>query len=363
MTIVQNKDLTAWNTFGLKVSCACFVEYGSVAELEDLWKRNRDGLGLPETGGAGVVAAFPSPILHIGRGSNLLFTKDFPGTVFHSDIKFIEVDGGSDAVSVEVGAGVLWDDFCRWCAEQGLWGPENLSGIPGETGAAAVQNIGAYGVEAKDFIRLVKCFDCITGKTVAFKVSECRYGYRESIFKTSAKGRYVVTSVCFSLSSDSRPRLEYGHVRSAVDKVLEDSGKPLTPAMVRDVILSIRNSKLPDPADVGSAGSFFKNPVVPRSDYERVASIARIRHGDDCRVPHFDAGSGFIKIPAAWLIDQCGLKGYRDGNAAVYERQPLVIVNLTGEAAPEEILAVEKKVSDTVFSRFGIRLYPEVEHI
>ena len=352
MTIVQNKDLTAWNTFGLKVSCACFVEYGSVAELEELWKRNRDGLGLSETGGAGVGAAFPSPILHIGRGSNLLFTKDFPGTVFHSDIKFIEVDGGSDAVSVEVGAGV-----------QGLWGPENLSGIPGETGAAAVQNIGAYGVEAKDFIRLVKCFDCITGKTVAFKVSECRYGYRESIFKTSAKGRYVVTSVCFSLSSDSRPRLEYGHVRSAVDKVLEDSGKPLTPAMVRDVILSIRNSKLPDPADVGSAGSFFKNPVVPRSDYERVASIARIRHGDDCQVPHFDAGSGFIKIPAAWLIDQCGLKGYRDGNAAVYERQPLVIVNLTGEAAPEEILAVEKKVSDTVFSRFGIRLYPEVEHI
>ena len=355
--------MTAWNTFGLKVSCACFVEYGSVAELEGLWKRNRDGLGLPETGGTADETAFPSPILHIGRGSNLLFTKDFPGTVFHSDIKFIEVDGGSDAVSVEVGAGVLWDDFCRWCAEQGLWGPENLSGIPGETGAAAVQNIGAYGVEAKDLIRLVKCFDCITGKVVAFRPSECRYGYRESMFKTSAKGRYVVTSVSFSLSSEPNPKLEYGNVRAAVDKALGDTGKSLTPALVRDVILSVRNSKLPDPAVIGSAGSFFKNPVVPRSDYERVASIARIGHGDDCHVPHFDTGSGFIKIPAAWLIDQCGLKGYRDGNAAVYERQPLVIVNLTGQAAPEEILAVEKKVSDSVYSKFGIRLQPEVEHI
>lgn len=374
MTIVRNKDLTAWNTFGLKVSCACFVEYGSVAELEELWKRNRDGLGLPETGGAGDGTAFPSPILHIGRGSNLLFTKDFPGTVFHSDIKFIEAGGESCGITagetagdrrtdVEVGAGVLWDDFCRWSAEQGLWGPENLSGIPGETGAAAVQNIGAYGVEAKDFIRMVKCFDCITGKVVAFRPSECRYGYRESMFKTSAKGRYVVTSVCFSLSSGPNPKLEYGNVRAAVDKALEDTGKSLTPALVRDVILSVRNSKLPDPAVIGSAGSFFKNPVVPRSDYERVASIARIGHSDDCQVPHFDTGSGFIKIPAAWLIDQCGLKGYRDGNAAVYERQPLVIVNLTGEASPEEILAVEKKVSDSVYSKFGIRLQPEVEHI
>ena len=262
-----------------------------------------------------------------------------------------------------MGAGVLWDDFCRWSAEQGLWGPENLSGIPGETGAAAVQNIGAYGVEAKDFIRMVKCFDCITGKVVAFRPSECRYGYRESMFKTSAKGRYVVTSVCFSLSSGPNPKLEYGNVRAAVDKALEDTGKSLTPALVRDVILSVRNSKLPDPAVIGSAGSFFKNPVVPRSDYERVASIARIGHSDDCQVPHFDTGSGFIKIPAAWLIEQCGLKGYRDGNAAVYERQPLVIVNLTGEASPEEILAVEKKVSDSVYSKFGIRLQPEVEHI
>lgn len=401
-----NMDLRAWNTFGMKVSCACFVEYGTVEELEGLWKMRH---GMSPDG-------LPSPFLHIGRGSNLLFTKDFPGTVFHSDIRFISVldgtghqyqpgdsaaetcaDLASDGkVSVEAGAGVLWDDFCLWCAERGLWGPENLSGIPGEVGAAAVQNIGAYGVEAKDIISQVKCFDCVTGRRVAFKASECGYGYRDSMFKDSAKGRYVVTSVVFTLSSAPVLRLDYGHVKEAVNAAFEtvsgpdvpdvaapgtDVGKSgqdsavghgkgvsagegsLSPMLVRNVILSIRNAKLPDPAVIGSAGSFFKNPVIPRSDYERIASVARIEHGADYEVPHYDAGSGFIKVPAAWLLDQCGLKGLVAGNAGIYEKQPLVIVNLTGNASPSEILAVEAMAVKAVYEKFGVTLHPEVEHV
>lgn len=372
-----NMDLRAWNTFGMKVSCACFVEYGTVEELEELWKMRH---GMSPDG-------LPSPFLHIGRGSNLLFTKDFPGTVFHSDIRFISVlegagqqyQAGASAAEtcadlaadgkmlVEAGAGVLWDDFCLWCAERGLWGPENLSGIPGEVGAAAVQNIGAYGVEAKDIIFQVKCFDCVTGHRVAFKASECGYGYRDSMFKDSAKGRYVVTSVVFTLSSVPVPRLDYGHVKEAVNSAFETAGNDaegsLSPMFVRNVILSIRNAKLPDPAVIGSAGSFFKNPVIPRSDYERIASVARIEHGTDYAVPHFDAGSGFIKVPAAWLLDQCGLKGLVAGNAGIYEKQPLVIVNLTGNASPSEILAVEEIAVKAVYEKFGVTLHPEVEHV
>lgn len=371
MKITRNQDLTAWNTFRMKVSCACFVEYGSVEELSRLWAVRHGVAGEPAEG-----ASLPGPFLHIGRGSNLLFTKDFPGTVFHSDIRFIEEihDGRhspvpddacfretGENVEVEAGAGVLWDDFCLWCSEHALWGPENLSGIPGETGAAAVQNIGAYGVEVSDFISRVRCFDCVTGRLVSFRAGECGYGYRDSMFKNAAKGRYVVTSVVFSLSRIASPRLEYGHVRQAIGDAC--AREELTPALVRRVILGIRASKLPDPAETGSAGSFFKNPVVPRSDFERIVSVTRIAHGADFPVPHFDAGSGFIKVPAAWLIDQCGLKGLRMGNAAVYSRQPLVIVNLTGTAAPEEILALEAKVVKSVHDRFGITLRPEVEHI
>lgn len=371
MKITRNQDLAAWNTFGMKVSCACFVEYGSLEELSRLWNMLHG-----VSGGDGQEVSLPGPFLHIGRGSNLLFTKDFPGTVFHSDIRFLkelpsesrpvapdspDASGSEDKVSVEAGAGILWDDFCLWCSDHGLWGPENLSGIPGETGAAAVQNIGAYGVEVSDFISQVRCFDCVTGRQVCFRAGECGYGYRDSMFKNTAKGRYVVTSVVFTLSRSASPRLEYGHVRQAVEEVC--SREDLTPDIVRRVILGIRNSKLPDPAVTGSAGSFFKNPVIPRSEFERIVSVTKIRHGNDYPVPHFDAGSGFIKVPAAWLIEQCGLKGLRMGNAAVYSRQPLVIVNHTGKAVPEEILALEAKVVKSVHDRFGVTLSPEVEHI
>ena len=363
MDIRESYSLKKRNTFGMDVSCACYMEYCSVEELVEFFSSGRQH-------------GLPLPFLHIGGGSNILFTGDFPGTVFHSGIRFIseirpcdttahDADGpGSAAVLVEVGAGTLWDDFCAWCAERGLWGPENLSGIPGETGAAAVQNIGAYGVEFKDVVREVRCFDAVTCSIKTFRQQECKYGYRDSIFKQSAKGRYIVTSVVFGLSTEGGPRLEYGHVKSAVENALsESSQETLTPSLVRSVILGIRDSKLPDPGKTGSAGSFFKNPVVPKIFYEKVEHYAKSKYGQDYEVPHFDAGSGFVKIPAAWLIDQCGWKGYREGNVGVYEKQPLVLVNLTGKALPGEIVALEKKIAASVLNLFGIGLEPEVEHI
>ncbi len=356
MKTEYDKDLTGMNTFGMKVYCACFVEYDSVEQLKGVFCESDcvPSLSRPE---------FPQPFMHIGGGSNLLFTRDFPGTVFHSGISFINELSSSEngEVIVEAGAGVIWDDFCAWCAEKGLWGPENLSGIPGEVGAAAVQNIGAYGVEVCDMIREVRCFDTLTGASRVFGVAECRYGYRDSIFKDTAKGRYIVTSVVFRLSEVPRPRLDYGHVRSAVESAAPSG--VITPGLVRRTVTGIRDSKLPSPSVMGSAGSFFKNPVVPKSDYDRVANYARAHNGDEYIVPHYDAGSGFVKIPAAWLIDQCGWKGYREGNVAVYEKQPLVIVNFTGKASPDEVVALENKIVASVKSRFGIELHPEVEHI
>ena len=398
MDIRYNIDITDRNTFGMRVRAACVVEYDSIsdlAEIRGLLSPDADRVGPVQDGDATGTQErpdrkLPAPVLHIGGGSNLLFTKDFPGTLLHSRIKFIRAaeaigndmddsaaSQGSDFpghrdIMVEVGAGTTFDDFCRWAAEKGLWGVENLSHIPGETGAAAVQNIGAYGVEIKDVIDKVNCYDMVLGREVSFKACECGYGYRDSLFKRDRKGRYIVTSVIFRLSADPKPILDYGHIRSAVESVRTDRGiqkgsVPSGPAVQNGLevgkVVPIRKEKLPEPDETGSAGSFFKNPVVPKSDYDRVASIAALYLGEGCTVPHYDAGSGFVKIPAAWLIEQCGWKGYREGNVGVYDRQPLVIINATGKATPDEVIALEDKIVSSVHSRFGITLTPEVEHI
>ena len=389
------KDLTKMNTFGMKVKARCFIEYDSVADLVDI-----------------EFEELARPVLHIGGGSNLLFTDDFKGTVLHSKIDFIEILDEGPEVLVSVGAGVVFDDFCAWAAKEGLWGVENLSYIPGEVGASAVQNIGAYGVEVKDVIRRVYCYDTVEEEFVSFGVEECEYGYRDSVFKDpEVKGRYIVTHVVFALSRELRPRLEYGHLKEAVSASL--SGDPriepsvlthplagggmspesnaetasrLTPMMVRKVIIKIRKEKLPEPSVVGSAGSFFKNPVISREHFERIEAAAKAECGADYKVPHYivetepsschpepsschperSEGSSpeqLIKVPAAWMIEQCGWKGRRSGGAAVWEKQPLVIVNYTGEAYPEEIVGLEKRIIASVKAKFGVELHPEVEHI
>ena len=335
MRIQLDYDLSAQNTFRMKVRCACYVEYETVKELEGL---NFDRL--------------PRPLLHIGEGSNLLFTGDFPGTVLHSNIEFIKyIDMGLDEVPVMVGAGVVWDHFVEEACRHGLWGAENLSLIPGEVGAAAVQNIGAYGVEIKDILSGVVAFDLQERKKVKFSREECRYGYRDSLFKQpEAKGRYVITSVLLRLTRKHNPRLEYKGVREALG-----GQDPATPQQVREAVVRIRREKLPDPEVLGSAGSFFKNPVVSRETFCRISP--------DGSAPHYDLPDGSVKVPAAWLIDQCGLKGASEGGAAVYERQPLVIVNASGAASPQEVLALEQKIINGVQARFGVTLHPEVEYI
>ena len=402
------KDLTKMNTFGMKGKARCFIEYDSVADLVDI-----------------EFEELARPVLHIGGGSNLLFTDDFKGTVLHSKIDFIEILDEGPEVLVSVGAGVVFDDFCAWAAKEGLWGVENLSYIPGEVGASAVQNIGAYGVEVKDVIRRVYCYDTVEEEFVSFGVEECEYGYRDSVFKDpEVKGRYIVTHVVFALSREPRPRLEYGHLKEAVAGVLgechsipeapsqaslgpspypgvgkcllhTDGTSPesnaatasrLTPMMVRKVIIRIRKEKLPEPSVVGSAGSFFKNPVISREHFERIEAAAKAEFGPDYKVPHYiieaepspchpepsachperSEGSSpepLVKVPAAWMIEQCGWKGRRSGGAAVWEKQPLVIVNYTGEAYPEEIVGLEKRIIASVKAKFGVELHPEVEHI
>ena len=336
------------NTFGMKVKARCFVEYDSVADLVDI-----------------EFEELARPVLHIGGGSNLLFTDDFKGTVLHSKINFIEIldecpGASDDEVLVSAGSGVVFDDFCDWAAKEGLWGVENLSYIPGEVGASAVQNIGAYGVEVKDVIRTVYCYDTVEEEFVKFDVSECEYGYRDSVFKNpEIKGRYIVTHVVFALSRTPQPKLEYGHLADAVAAL----AAKLTPALIRKVIIKIRKEKLPEPSVVGSAGSFFKNPVISAELFAKIEAAAKAEHGADCKVPHYDLPDGTVKVPAAWMIEQCGWKGRRSGGAAVWDKQPLVIVNYTGEAYPEEIIGLERRIIDSVKHKFGVELHPEVDHI
>jgi UDP-N-acetylmuramate dehydrogenase len=370
------------NTFGMKVKTRCFIEYDSVADLVDI-----------------EFEELARPVLHIGGGSNLLFTDDFKGTVLHSKIDFIEEIGSEGSqVLVSVGSGVIFDDFCAWAAKEGLWGAENLSYIPGEVGASAVQNIGAYGVEVKDIIHKVYCYDTVEEEFVSFDVDECEYGYRDSYFKRSeVKGRYIVTHVVFALSRDPQPKLDYGHLKDAVlqtygechsvpgTPAFASSGTPypgvgkcplhtcgttpdgeakqLTPEMIRKVIIKIRKEKLPEPSVMGSAGSFFKNPVISADHFRQIEAAAKAELGADYKVPHYDLPDGTVKVPAAWMIEQCGWKGKRSGGAAVYDKQPLVIVNYTGEAFPEEIIGLERRIIDSVKRKFNIDLHPEVEHI
>lgn len=331
----DNFDLTDRNTFAMNVKCDRFIEFDSASDLCAIFAN-------PDT---------ETPVKVLGGGSNMLFTGNFHGTVLHCIDKSIDIrDFESDSVIVKAGAGVVMDELISLCCEKGLWGLENLSGIPGEVGASAVQNVGAYGCEAGDVISSVKAFDRNTGEFVTFTNLDCRFAYRDSMFK-HANGRYVITEVHYILSSKPRPNLSYPALHDRF------SMTPTSPTEIRDAILEIRDAKLPDPAKVPSAGSFFKNPVVSREIFDRVANatVGKV-------VPHYDVEDG-IKIPAAWLIEQCGWKGRPLGLATVWHLQPLVLTNPDRKAKPDDIIALEQAIIDSVEQRFGITLTPEVEHI
>ena len=332
-------SLLAHNTFGIDARAEAFVEYASVAELREVL----DG-----------ASSLPQPLLHIGAGSNLLFVSDFGGTVLHSaikGIKGIEVAGeAGGSVCLHVGAGELWDDFVDDCVSHGWHGVENLSGIPGEVGAAAVQNIGAYGAEAKDVVSAVHAVEIRTGRERVFLNRDCRYSYRQSVFKGELKGMYAVTHVDFTLQKAGAFRLDYGNLREELGKYPE-----VNLANVRRAVISIREAKLPDPKTLGNAGSFFMNPVVDPGVYERL-------HRDYPDMPCHAAGGGRVKIPAAWLIDRCGWKGKTVGRAGVHDKQALVLVN-RGGASGRDIVALAEAIRLSVKERFGIDIRPEVNMI
>ena len=327
-------SLLPYNTFGIDVSASRFLEYASVAELKEYIAQG----------------AVTTPFLHIGGGSNLLFTKDYDGLILHSRIGGIEVTAeDSQTVSLRVGAGVVWDDFVACCVEHGWYGAENLSLIPGEVGASAVQNIGAYGVEVKDLITAVETVN-VQGYGRVYSVEECEYAYRSSIFKRPENKSVFVTYVRFRLSKEERYTLDYGTIRQELAKY----PAPTLP-IVRKVIIEIRESKLPDPKVTGNAGSFFMNPIVAK---EKLEALQR----DYPRIPYYELPDGRVKIPAGWMIDQCGWKGKSLGPAAVHDKQALVLVN-RGGAKGSDVIALSDAVRASVRDKFGIDIHPEVNVI
>ncbi|KAA6333880.1 UDP-N-acetylenolpyruvoylglucosamine reductase [termite gut metagenome] len=330
----HNYSLLPHNTFGIDVTASRFIEYDTPNELCELISSSR----------------IEEPYLHIGQGSNLLFVKDFEGTVLHSRIKSIDItDETTDSIGVRVGAGVRWDDFVLRCVENNWYGIENLSYIPGETGACTVQNIGAYGTEIKDFISNVETIN-LGGEKQTYSVEECKYAYRYSIFKEPDRKDCFVTYVYFKLSKTPHYVLDYGTVREAVAKYPEVSLK-----IVRKVIIDIRKSKLPDPQTMGNAGSFFVNPVIPCAVFETIQK-------EYPQMPYYKVSNSMIKIPTAWLIEQCGWKGKALGPAAVHDKQPLVLVN-RGGAKGTDILKLADAVRASVKERFNIEIHPEVSII
>lgn len=335
MKDIQNYSLLVHNTFGIDVRCHRFVEYGSVAEAQRLVT----SLGEND-----------EPLLLLGGGSNLLLTKDYPGTVLHSAILGIRVVAeDSDKVLLECGSGEVFDDVVAYAVEHGYHGAENLSLIPGEVGASAVQNIGAYGAEAKDIIYKVEAVEIATGKVVWLSNEDCGYGYRQSRFKHEWHNKYLITHVIYKFSHTFIPSLEYGNIISSL--AAKGISNP-TAEEVRQVIIEIRRAKLPDPDVQGNAGSFFMNPIVEKDKYRELAALYP-------GMPHYTIDGAHEKIPAGWMIDQCGWKGKSLGRAGVHDKQALVLVN-RGGATGTEIVTLCRTVQKDVKNKFGIDIYPEV---
>lgn len=334
ITEYNDFSLLHHNTFGIDVTASRFIEYDTPGDLRELIANHR----------------ISEPFIHIGGGSNLLFLNNYEGTVLHSCIKTIEVVNETpDAIWLKVGSGVVWDDFVAYCVAHNWYGAENLSIIPGEVGASAVQNVGAYGVEAKDLITEVYTLN-LQGEERIYSNADCRFAYRYSIFKEPFNKGVMVTHVCFRLGKQETYVLDYGAIRKELE-----SYPAVTLQAIREVIIRIRDSKLPDPAVLGNAGSFFMNPVVPKERFLRIQQ-------DYPTMPFYVMGDDQIKIPAGWLIEQSGWKGKSLGPAAVHDKQALVLVN-RGGATGKDIIALSDAVRSSVKEKFGIDIHPEVKTI
>jgi len=352
MKDLRNHSLLHNNTFAIEGRCRRFVEFETKEELLQA---------------IGTLGDDDRRLMILGAGSNLLLTKDFEGTVLHSAIGGMQLVGdtamqpaadatdgtqaaaASDEILLRCGSGEKWDDVVAHCVANGWYGAENLTLIPGDVGASAVQNIGAYGAEVKDIIWRVEAVDVHTGEERSFDVAECQYAYRNSIFKRADHRQWLITYVTYRLSRHFEPRLDYGNIRSELQRRGIDSP---TAAQLRQCIIDIRRAKLPDPEVTGNAGSFFMNPVVGR---EKFVSLEQQYPG----MPHYEVSSTEVKIPAGWMIEQCGWKGKALGRAGVHDKQALVLVN-RGGATGSEVLQLCQTIISDVEKKFGVTLRPEV---
>lgn len=335
MKISYQTDLTPYNTFGLKARAGAFAvleQAEDIREIIRLPQFNRDS------------------VLWLGGGSNILLMEDYPGLVVHMANKGVrEISRSDGLVCIEAQAGEIWHEFVLRTLDAGLSGLENLSLIPGTVGASPVQNIGAYGVEVKDIIHSVRCFDLDTASFVELSNADCQFSYRESLFKQSGKGRYVIVSVVFALKEQFTPNLKYGDLAAAVAALCQ--GREATAKDVSDAVCAIRNSKLPDPKILGNVGSFFKNPVVGAA---KAASLAALYP----TMPQYPQEDGTVKLAAGWLIDQCRLKGFQIGGAAVHDKQALVLVN-KNRASAEDVSRLAQHICRAVAEKFQVQLQAE----
>ena len=338
MNIQQNFSLKAFNTFGIEAKARFFVEVDDPGEFQNLVKEKvyRD-----------------NKVLILGGGSNVLFVNDFDGLVVRNNIKGIELIQDTDNHSIlKVGGGEIWQDLVDHCLDHDLGGIENLSLIPGTVGAAPMQNIGAYGVEIKEVFQELEAIDRDSGELRTFNKEDCQFGYRESSFKRDLKGKYFISHVLLKLSKQHELNISYGAIKETL------AGWSIASPTIQDVsraVISIRCSKLPDPADIGNAGSFFKNPIIPIDQYE----VLKRRFPG---IPAYDEGADYKKVPAGWLIEQAGFKGKRIGDVGVHEKQALVLVNY-GNGKGKEIRELAQEIQETIKSTFEIKLIPEVNII
>jgi UDP-N-acetylmuramate dehydrogenase len=336
MMIYKNVSLRKYNTFGLDYKADCMINLENEQEAIEFCNGN---------------VVWNKPFLVLGSGSNILFTNDFKGTILYpemSGIKIEDKDLNKGEVIVSAGGGINWDDFVAWTVDKGFGGLENLSLIPGKIGATPVQNIGAYGIEVKDQIVNVRALNINDGSIRIFENNECEFGYRNSIFKKSEKGRYLVTRVSYRLSINPHLNLRYDSLKEEVNKLGSE-----TLQNTRQAVINIRRNRLPDPEIIGNAGSFFKNPVVNKS----AADSLKNTYPD---LPVYSDQEGYIKLASGWLIDRCGWKGKRRGDAGVHEKQALVLVNY-GKATGKEIFDLSEEIKESVRDKFGIDLEREVE--
>lgn len=333
MALNENVSLKSFNTFGVEARARYFWGVTAAERLPDALARLAPGL----------------PLLVLGGGSNILFTRNFEGLVLKNSITGMAVlEDGRDQVKVRAGGGEDWHGFVRWCLRQGFYGLENLSLIPGTVGAAPVQNIGAYGVEVGERIAAVETIDLETGEPRCFEAAACDFAYRSSRFKARRPGRYFITAVVFRLSRKPRLVTAYADVRQAL---AQSGASAVSPRQLSDMVCAIRRRKLPDPQDVANAGSFFKNPIVSGRRFRTL-----VEHFPD--LPAHSLADGSFKLAAAWMIEKCGWKGRRVGACGVYPRHSLVLVNYGG-ASGGEILDLAEAVQSSVEAAFGLRLEPE----